>query len=61
MPTRWWSSGSWQRQERRELADIEPHFRFRRVSDTVYEIRPLNDEAAYDVLRVPFVAVKETK
>lgn len=58
---RWWSSGSWQRQERRELADIEPHFRFRRVSDTVYEIRPLNDEAAYDVLRVPFVAVKETK
>jgi hypothetical protein len=46
---RWWSSGSWQRQEGRELADIEPHFRFLRVSATVYEIRPLNVEAAFDV------------
>jgi len=46
---RWWSSDRWQQQEMRELADIESRFRFRRVSDTVYEIRPLNDEAAYDL------------
>ena len=46
---RWWLSGQWQQQEMRELAEIESRFRFRRVSDTVYEIRPLNDEAAYDL------------
>jgi len=46
---RWWSSDSWQQQEARELAEIEPHFRFSRFSDTVYEMRPLNDEAANDV------------
>ncbi len=47
--TRWWSSGNWQQQELHELSDIETRFRFRRVSETVYEIRPLNDETAYDV------------
>ena len=45
---RWWSPCGWQRQEIRELISIESRFRFRRVSDTIYEIRPLTDETAHD-------------
>lgn len=45
---RWWAMNDWQISERRTLIDIEPRFRFRRVSDTLYEIRPPDDATAND-------------
>jgi hypothetical protein len=45
---RWWSPCGWQVLELRELANIESRFHFRRVSNTLYEIKPLNDETARD-------------
>ncbi|HEX8143006.1 MAG TPA: glycosyltransferase family 39 protein [Pyrinomonadaceae bacterium] len=45
---RWWADTGWQLSETRMLLQIEPLFRFRRVSDTIYEIRPLDDETARD-------------
>jgi hypothetical protein len=46
--TRWWASQGWQALETRELIAAAPRFRFRRVTDTVYEIRPADDETAQD-------------
>lgn len=45
---RWWAACGWQRDEVRELVGLESRFHFRRVSDTVYEIRPLDDTTARD-------------
>lgn len=45
---RWWSPCGWQREEIHELVQLESRFRFRRVSDTIYEVRPLTDESARD-------------
>jgi hypothetical protein len=45
---RWWSPCGWQREETRQLVQLESRFRFRRVSDTIYEIRPSTDETAND-------------
>ena len=45
---RWWSPCGWQSEETRSLAGLEQHFRFRRISDTIYEIRPPHDETAQD-------------
>jgi len=45
---RWWQPCSWQQTEIRELATIEPHFHFRQVAPTIFEIRPLADTAAHD-------------
>jgi hypothetical protein len=45
---RWWQPAGWQQQEIVELVSIESHFRFHRISDTIYEIRPLHDETALD-------------
>jgi len=45
---RWWSPCGWQAAEVRELAAIEDSFRFRRVTDTIYELRPLTDASAHD-------------
>jgi Dolichyl-phosphate-mannose-protein mannosyltransferase len=45
---RWWSPCGWQREETRTLVQLESHFRFRRVNETIYEIRPLTDETAND-------------
>jgi hypothetical protein len=45
---RWWSPCGWQREEIRELIKLESRFRFRRISDTLYEIKPLSDETAND-------------
>jgi Dolichyl-phosphate-mannose-protein mannosyltransferase len=45
---RWWLPCSWHVSEIEELARIEPHFRFKKVSTTVYEIRPLEDQSARD-------------
>jgi hypothetical protein len=45
---RFWSPCGWQETETRELAGLESRFRFRRISDTIYEIRPPADAAARD-------------
>ena len=49
---KWWTPCGWQLPEIRELAAIEPRFRFRRVSDTMFEIRPLTDTTANDAPRM---------
>lgn len=45
---RWWSPCGWQATEIRELTAIESRFRFRQVSDTIYEIMPFTDASALD-------------
>lgn len=45
---RWWQPCSWQQVEIRELAAIQPHFHFRQVAPTVFEIRPVTDTTATD-------------
>src|SRR5437763_9044614 len=45
---RWWQPCSWQAAEIRELVLIEPHFQFRRIAPTIFEIRPLEDTSARD-------------
>ena len=45
---RWWQPCSWQTGEISELVSIEPHFRFRQVSPTIYEIRLPDDASATD-------------
>jgi dolichyl-phosphate-mannose-protein mannosyltransferase len=46
--TRWWLPCGWQRDEIPVIVDLEKHFSFRRVSETIYEIRSLGDPAAQD-------------
>jgi hypothetical protein len=45
---RWWLPCSWHSSEIEELSKIEPHFHFRRIAPTIYEIRPLEDPSATD-------------
>jgi len=45
---RWWLPCSWHVSEIEELVKIEPRFHFKRVSPTIYEIRPLEDSSATD-------------
>lgn len=45
---RWWEANGWQLEETRALANLESRFHFRRVSQTIYEIRPHGDETALD-------------
>jgi dolichyl-phosphate-mannose-protein mannosyltransferase len=45
---RWWLPCGWQRDEIPMIVDLEKHFSFRRVSETIYELRPLGDPAARD-------------
>jgi len=45
---RWWQPCSWQAAEIRELAAIEPHFHFKKVGPTIYEIRPVANASATD-------------
>ena len=45
---RLWPVCGWQAAETRELTLIESRFHFRRLADTLYEIRPLADETAQD-------------
>jgi Dolichyl-phosphate-mannose-protein mannosyltransferase len=45
---RWWQPCSWQAGEIRELATVEPHFHFKKVAPTIYEIRPVEDASAAD-------------
>ena len=43
-----WSPCGWQLAETKEIVQLSTRFRFRRVSDTIFEIRPLTDETAKD-------------
>jgi 4-amino-4-deoxy-L-arabinose transferase-like glycosyltransferase len=45
---RWWAPCGWQLEETLQLIRLESRFHFRRLSDTIYEIRPRDDEAAHD-------------
>ena len=45
---RWWLPCEWHLTEVKELAQVEPHFHFKQVAPTVYEIRPLADQTATD-------------
>lgn len=45
---RWWTPCGWQLAEIRQLTELETRFRFRRVSDTLFEIRPIDDVTAQD-------------
>jgi Dolichyl-phosphate-mannose-protein mannosyltransferase len=45
---RWWMPCGWQRDELPAIASLEQHFRFRRISDTIYELRPASDGTATD-------------
>jgi hypothetical protein len=45
---RFWSVCGWQLEETRSISGLESRFRFRRISETIYELRPLDDVAAND-------------
>ena len=45
---RWWLPCGWQRDEIPSIVDLKNHFAFRRVTDRIYELRPLNDPTARD-------------
>lgn len=45
---RWWMPCGWQRDELPAIASLEQHFRFRRVTETIYELRPRDDQSAND-------------
>ena len=45
---RWWQPCGWHVSEANELVSIEPRFRFRRVTPTIYEVLPTSDPSATD-------------
>jgi len=45
---RFWAPCGWQETETRDLVELESRFGFRRISDTIYEVRPHADDAARD-------------
>ena len=45
---RWWQPCGWHVAEVEELARLESRFHFRRISSTIYEIRPVEDLSATD-------------
>jgi len=45
---RWWQPCGWHIAEIEELTKLEPRFHFRRVTETIYEIRPAEDSSALD-------------
>ncbi len=45
---RWWLPCGWQRDEIPMIVELERHFSFRRLSDTIYEVRPHDDVTARD-------------
>ena len=49
---RWWQPCSWQAAEIRELVATEPHFHFRRIAPTIFEVRPKEDASATDQPRL---------
>lgn len=45
---RWWLPCGWQRDEIPKIVELEKHYRFRKVTDVIYELRPLSDPSAID-------------
>ena len=45
---RWWLPCGWQREEIPLITELEQHFRFRRVTDSIFELRPSTDNSAQD-------------
>ncbi|MGH9915076.1 MAG: glycosyltransferase family 39 protein, partial [Pyrinomonadaceae bacterium] len=45
---RWWATRGWKVEETEAIVDLENHYRFRRTTPSVYEIRPLDDASAND-------------
>lgn len=45
---RWWLPCGWQRDEIPLIAQLENQFRFRRVSEFIFELRPMDDKTAND-------------
>jgi hypothetical protein len=45
---RWWLPCGWQRDEIPVIVDLEKHFSFRHVKDTIYELSWLGDQTATD-------------
>ncbi|HEY7785433.1 MAG TPA: glycosyltransferase family 39 protein [Pyrinomonadaceae bacterium] len=45
---RWWLPCGWQRSEIAPIVALETRFRFQKVTDTIFEIRPQNDPTAND-------------
>src|SRR5436189_98687 len=45
---RWCLPCEWHLVEVRELAQVEPHFHFKQVAPTIYEIKPLEEQSAND-------------
>jgi hypothetical protein len=45
---RWWLPCGWQRDEIPLITQLENHFRFRRVSESIFELRPIYDKSAND-------------
>jgi hypothetical protein len=45
---RLWFNDAWRGGETRALVALAQHFRFRRTSETIYEIRPVDDATAHD-------------
>ena len=45
---RWWVPCGWQREEIPAIVELENDFRFRRITETIYELRPLGDTSARD-------------
>lgn len=43
---RWWLPCGWQRDEIPAIVALENHFKFRRATETIYELRPADDKAA---------------
>lgn len=45
---RWWLPCGWQRGEIQGIVALENHFKFRRLTETIYELRPVDDSTATD-------------
>lgn len=45
---RWWRTNGWQRSETERVTRLGDEFRFRRITDTIYELRARDDDSARD-------------
>jgi hypothetical protein len=46
---RWWLPCGWQIEEIRSIVALEDKFKFQRITNTIYELKPLNDPTARDL------------
>ncbi len=45
---RWWPTTGWPLEETRALVDLEKRFHFRRLTRTIYELKPPDDQTIHD-------------